>query len=266
MRTILTAAFITVLAVSPGAAGETEVVKTNITVQSGGLSVSNGNSDRFFSSAHLDFLTPSGLGIHTEVSGHVREEDAAFVSGGVSYALTPMIRPKVVVGSSTRNNQILPSFFTRGEVQFDLGPTAGLLFTPEINYRKYRVGTEEISAGGTITKYFPPLNDGSYLVGSVRGSVTDVSPGNNTGWEVGGSLIYVAPQFYSFGAEVFGGLMAYDSVLSVGTAAVRNEFVGVRPLASTYASENIELFLRGEYVSTEAYDIAGGSAGVKIAF
>jgi len=231
------------------------------------LGVTKGFSDRSAVGLQVDGFHRSGWGYHVEGAGQFREEDGAYFAGGFSYAFSPSVRAKLVVGSSSRNWGILPSFAAIGSVEFKSDPSIGLVLTPSVAYRKYRNGIEEVTPKLDLSKYFAPFANGAYIVGQVGAAAISANPGSNVGYELSGGLTYVMPSSYSVGVEVFGGQMAYDVLLPAGpNASVKNRFVGVRPKVGFNLTQTIELFVRGEFVNTQYYDVRGGTLGLVARF
>ena len=240
--------------------------QSSAAVYAGALSVDSGFDDRYFGGGYIDHYLDNGLGVHAEASGVSREESAGFFAGGFSYALNDSVRPKVVAGSSTSNDDVLPEFYFRGSVDVRSDSELGLVATPSVTYRKYDNGTKETVPGLDLAIYLPSFANGSYVVAQAIGKVMFVDPGDNTGYEVGGGASLVNPDFGSLGIVVTGGEMAYDSVLVANAASIENDFVSVRPNLGLSLSDDVEFFVSGEYTHTDFYDIVGGFAGLKITY
>lgn len=243
-----------------------DTLKGDFQTTGGAYAVDNGFSDRAFMALQGSLYETDGFGVHLDTASVHREEDAIFFAAGVSYAVSSTTRLKLMAGSSSDNDGILPEIYINGSATFDFGPEAGIVFTPELIYRSYRNGVEELQALGSVNKYFTPFKDGSYVVGSVTGSVNYVTPGDNVGWEAGASVLHVRPRYMSVGLGFVVGSSAYDNTLGDVSIGVRNDYVGVRPSVSMYLSPDVEVFARGEYLVTDFYDLAGGFAGIKYAF
>lgn len=255
----LVLAGILVMQASPGLAQQ-----SSASAYAGALSVDSGFDDRYFTGGYIDHYLDSGLGVHAEASGVAREEDAGFFAGGLSYALNDRLRPQIMAGTSTDNDDILPELYLRGSLEIHSDPEQGIVATPSITYRDYRNGTDEVVPGLSAAIYLPPFADGSYVVAQALGMVMFVDPGSNTGYEIGGGASLNKPGLGSFGLVVTGGEMAYDSVLATNAPSINNDFVTFRPNIGLFLSGDVELFVRGEYTHTDFYDIVGGLAGLKI--
>jgi hypothetical protein len=123
-------------------------VRGDFQATGGAYAVDNGYSDRAFMGLQGSLYDDSGFGVHMDAVHVQREEEAAFVAAGLSYAVTPGTRLKLMAGTSTDNLEIQPELYLNGSATFDLGPQAGLVITPEVIYRQYRSGTEEVQAQG----------------------------------------------------------------------------------------------------------------------
>ena len=228
------------------------------------LGVSNGFSDRQAVGISGNVYHPaSGWGAHFDTSGLWREENGGFFAGGVSYAVTPTLRPKVMFGTSTTNFGILPEFFGYGSVTINASP---FNVTPALIYRQYRNGTKQTTPQIDVAHYGQPFSDNSYLVAQALVGISFVSPGSNTGYDVGAGLTYVVPKLGTVALWGLGGRMAYDAALCVTECSVRNDFIGVRPKVSAYINDKAEFFVLGEYVRTDFYNIAGATVGLRTAF
>ncbi len=241
-------------------------LKGDFQASGGAYSVDSGFSDRAFVALQGSLYDETGFGVHVDTSHVQREEEAVFFAAGLSYAISPSVRAKLMAGTSTENDGIQPDLYLNGSATVDFGPQAGLVLVPELIYRSYRNGVEEVQGQATLNKYFAPFQDGSYIVGSVSGSVNYVTPGDNVGWEAGASLLHVRPRYMSMGLGAVVGSSAYDNQLGATSIGVRNDYVGLRPSASMYLSPDVEVFVRGEYLWTDFYELAGGFAGIKYAF
>jgi hypothetical protein len=242
----------------------------DFTVAGTGLAVTNGFADRFVAEEAAN-LYSGNWGFHFDTSHNWREENADFVVGGVSYAITPTVRSKVLVGTSSENLGILPQTYVRGELELQSPGTAGsagVLAIPSITYREYRNGVKETVPAIDIAFYLPEFSDHSYVVLEAKGLSTFVQAVSGVGYEVGASATYVMPKQGTFGAEIFGGRMVYDNTLCITLCSVVNKFVGVRPLVSFYLNhtDKYELVVRGEVAATDYYNIYGGTVGLKTRF
>ena len=232
----------------------------------GGLNVTDGFSDRWFLGLAANAYYSSGLGLHIDTSYIDREENAGFFAAGVSTKLTPRIRAKIMGGTSSSNEGILPEIYARGELAITSEPELGLVLRPSLTYRSFRNGVDEGTGQIEIVRYFRPFANGGFAVGQIGASGTFSDPGSNFGYELSAGATYVAPNIGTIGATAVAGNMAYDSVLGPSSLSVDNGFIGIRPVASYYLGENAELIARGEIMFTDFYDLFGGSIGIKFNF
>jgi hypothetical protein len=242
----------------------------DFTVAGTGLAVTGGYSNRFVAEEAANVYY-GNWGLHFDTSHDWREENADYVVGGVSYAVTPYIRPKLLFGTSSENLGIQPLEYFRGEVELQSPGSAGstgIVAIPSITYRQYRNGVQETVPEMDIAFYLPEFSNHDYLVMEAKGLATFVEGVSGVGYEFSGSTTYVMPKWGTFGAEIFGGRMVYDNTLCLTACSVNNNFVGIRPLVSIYLNhtDKYELFIRGEIVATDYYNIYGGTVGLKTRF
>ncbi|MBR0849304.1 hypothetical protein JQ543_16240 [Bradyrhizobium diazoefficiens] len=242
----------------------------DFTVAGTGLAVTGGFANRFVAEEAANVYS-GDWGVHFDTSHNWREENADFVVGGVSYAVTPTVRTKVLFGSSSENLGILPRTYVRGELEWQSPGTAGsagILAIPSITYREFRNGVKETVPAIDMAFYLPEFSDHSYVVMEAKGLATFVEAVSGVGYEIGASATYVMPKQGTFGAEIFGGRMVYDNTLCLTLCSVVNKFVGVRPLVSFYLdhTDKYELIVRGEVAATDFYNIYGGTVGLKTRF
>ena len=109
----------------------------DFTVAGTGLAVTGGYSSRFVAEEAANVYY-GNWGLHFDTSHDWREENADYVVGGVSYALTPFVRPKILFGTSSENLGILPQTYFRGEVEFQSpgsSGSTGIVAIPSFTYR-----------------------------------------------------------------------------------------------------------------------------------
>ena len=239
---------------------------SSFTLYGGAAAVNEGFEGRVYTGALLDHYLENDLGLHAEVSGVFREEDAAFFAGGLSYGFGEHVRLKATAGTSSNNDDILPEFYTRGELEIKSSEELGLVARPSITYRNYQSGVDEITPGLDVALYHE-LSRMNYLVFQVIGSLSYADPGSNLGFEAGGDITWVRRGLFSVGVTSTAGEMAYDNTLAGGpSVAVESEFWTVRPHASLFATKNLEIFARGDFSFNEFYDVTGGLLGVKFTY
>jgi hypothetical protein len=242
----------------------------DFTIAGTGLGVTGGYSSRFVAEEAANVYY-GNWGLHFDTSHDWREENADYVVAGVSYALTPYVRPKILVGTSSENLGIQPQAYFRGEVEFQSpgsAGSAGVVAIPSVTYREYRNGVRETVPEMDVALYLPEFSNHNYVVVEAKALATFVTGVSGVGYELSGSGTYVIPKWGTLGAEIFGGRMVYDNTLCVTVCSVENKFVGIRPLVSVYLNhtDKYELFIRGEAVATDYYNIYGATVGLKTRF
>ena len=253
-----------VLGTAAGAAAQagTPKLKYDAQIYAGALTLNKGYKDRKFAGAFFDIYSDD-LGVHGDIITVDREERATYASLGLSLPLSPHVRPKFMIGSSTANRAILPEFFGMVEVQIKPGSNSGWVVTPAIAYRSYRNATHETRGSLSVVKYFNvPWDHGGYY--AAQGVVTLADNGRTPARaSVLGGLQTVRNNGVSLGVNAeIGGV--------VGNPLVENQVVGtyfaVRPNAAFPLFGKNQLLLRGEYSETDAYRALGGTAGLKFDF
>jgi len=248
--------------VLPGCGGPVrrDATRLEATVSGGVINVDSGFEDRYVGIATAAARLPSGLGVHAEIVGEAREEDAVLAIGGVSYETENFI-PTLRLGTSTDNDNILPSLFAEGQLTYVSAPEDGYTLALVATHRRYRNTAEETAVAFTGTKYLPAFDD--YLwIAQGFGRLVLADPGANLGYSAGGSLAFSQYDQWSIGTLLEAGNSRYESV--IGAAEVDNDFYSVRPFASLRLTDNLEVFARLEYYDTELFNTFGGFVGVKV--
>lgn len=228
----------------------------------GALGLTEDFDDRFISTAGANVYFDSGLGFHGEATYADREEDGALFIAGVSYN-TPQSQFRVSAGSSTDVEDIFPELYIRGDATLRSSPADGLVGSAGVTYRDYRNGADEVVLDGNVTKYIA-YGGGEALILQSFGSIGLADPGSNVSYSIGGSIGFNSLRDYSFAVALEGGRSEYD--LDLGLEGISNPFLAVRPSAGLYLTNSIEVFVRGEFVTAEIYDVYGGTVGLKIEF
>jgi hypothetical protein len=257
LKTVLAAA--AALAVAPVAHAATP--ESNATVYAGHADVSNGFDNRDFAGAFLNSYQ-GNLGVHADFAYVDREDNGFYGAFGASYQVTDTLRPKLMYGTSSHNDNILPEHYVSASVEYKPG-TDGWVITPGVAYRKYRSGGEEIQPSLDVVKYtnFGGDTGGYYAVqGRVTGSFND---SDENGWSVGGGVQSVRNNGLTLGLNAEFGHMTYDSVIGIGVAT---DYWAVRPSIGYRVTKNHEVFVRGEYADTDFYTVKGAMIGVKYAY
>ncbi len=237
------------------------ITRSDISTVFGFYGVTDANSNRRLATAWGNTYLDNGLGAHVEAHFMDREETAEYLSGGLSWngAFTEV---RGWLGTSTDNVGILPEFHARLEATYRTRAELGLVFSPALSHRSFRNGAEETAAEFQVAKYVP-IQSGS-LVLSVLGRATLTDPSSHLSAAFGAGLTYAHDREFSIGLTVEGGRAAYDGLLDPGMLDER--YFSIRPHASLYVTENVELFGIMEYSGRESYSLFGGHVGLKLYF
>jgi hypothetical protein len=245
-----------------GTAYAQSVARSDYTFLAGYLGVTADLHDRAFSTSWANTYWSNGVGLHAEAHGMNREEVASFGAVGVSYEANST-RVKGTLGTSSDNREILPSFYARLEGEIKSDPAKGIVLSPSLTYRSFRSGVDEVALQGQSSFYMPAAND-AYWVIQLLGRATFVSPGEDWIPAVGGSLTYASYKKYSVGLASEIGRSSYET--AQGAANFNENYVSLRPTASVYVNNQVELSLTGEYTKLESYEVNGVMAGLRVHF
>ncbi len=241
---------------------------STVSLYGGAYSASNGYSDRQFAGLFADLHTGK-LGLHGDFVGVFREADAAYGALGLSYRLTDSVRPKLMIGTSTDNRNILPDLLVNGSVE--LKPAKGVVVTPSVTYRRYRTGGKETAPGVAVARYFDFAGDhDGYWVAMAEGLISFNSSDRN-GYLVRAGLQTVRKSGVSLGLNGEFGRMTYLSVLGGSPSApplaanVASRLWSVSPSVG-YRFGNKEIFVRAAYIDTQFYTLKSGTLGIKFSF
>jgi hypothetical protein len=250
------AATLALAAASPAlAAGE----KSTATLYGGYYAADNGYEDRMVIGSFVD-LYQGANGFHLDSAYVNREQNAAFGAVGYSRQLGDKVRAKVMVGTSTDNDNILPELFLSGSLQFK--PANGLIVIPSVTHRQYRTGGKETAPAVQVAKYFNISGDkGGYYVAQADGGLS-FNSSEDTGWSLGAGLTSVRKSGLTFGASARVGYMSYDSVLGTG---VRSDIYGVSASIGHRVGKGAEVYLRGDVSKTDFFTVSGAMIGLKFA-
>ena len=161
----------------------------DVTVAGTGLAVTGGYSSRFVAEEAANVYY-GNWGLHFDTSHDWREENADYVVGGVSYAVTPYVRPKILFGTSSENLGIQPQAYFRGEIEFQSpgsAGSAGIVAISSITYREYRNGVKETVPEMDIAFYLPEFSNHNYIVMEAKALATFVAGVSGVGYETSGS-------------------------------------------------------------------------------
>ncbi len=237
--------------------------KSSATVYAGVLALDQGFGTRTFEGGFVDVYANDKLGLHADVVAVQREENALYASIGASFAFSPHVRPKLMIGTSTTNLNILPDQFASLSVQIKPGTNSGWVVTPSVAYRHYRNGNRDTLASLAVAKYFNIAADphGYYVV---QAAATTVFQRNGRAMSTGSLGVQtVRASGVSFGITGEAGALVRDPVAG---AVNGGQFYAVRPSLSVPIVKGIEVFARGEYADTTQYTAKGGTTGLKVGF
>lgn len=228
------------------------------TLYSGYYHASKGYAPRAVVGSFGDLYSGS-TGIHFDLAYLDREQKAGFGAAGLSFDLGQGSRLKMMAGSSTANDNILPSLFLMSSLQFK--PRDKWVVTPQLVYRRYRSGGSEIAPSIQAAHYFN-MGDAKrgYFVAQGDAGLS-FTTGRNTGWSAGAGLTSVRANGLTFGANVRAGYMAYDSIIG---SDVRSSFYGGGATIGHRLSSRYDLYVRGDVTHTRFYTVSGAMLGLKV--
>lgn len=235
--------------------------KSDASIYVGTASVSDGFHDRRYIGAFINNYS-GDLGFHADLSYVDREEEGLFAAVGVSWQASESWRPKLMVGSSTNNFDILPEIFVALSAQYKPAGEEGWTITPSVTYREYRNGGDEFLPAADFAKYFSAGDTGGYWV--LQGRVAlSFNNSNDTGYTIGGGLQTVRSNGLTAGLYIEGGHMTYDSIIGIG---VETDYWAIRPSVGYRFSTGHEIYVRGEFADTDFYSVQGVMVGTKFTY
>jgi hypothetical protein len=261
MRNLIKSVLAATAALAVASVAHAATPESNATFYAGHADVSNGFDNRDFVGAFVNSYSDSGLGVHGDFAYVDREDNGFYGAFGVSYQVTDNLRPKIMLGTSSNNDNILPEAYASASVEYKAD--GGWIVTPGVAYRKYRTGGEEVQPSVDVTKYtsIPGDTGGYYAVqGRVTGSFND---SDEDGWSVGLGVQSVRSNGFTVGLNGEFGHMTYDSVIGIGVAT---DYWAVRPSVGFRVDKHHEVFVRGEYADTDFYKVEGAMIGVKYTY
>lgn len=183
------------------------------------------------------------------------------------------------VGTSNDDQGFLPETYIAAALEIDFGTIPRTLGRVGINYRQYRqsilaevngIPTQIVTPGarvigieGEVARFYQTARSENYTVGILRAAASWADPGSYFGWEVSGGATYVTRAGWSAGLRFAIGEIGYDPQIQTGFG---NKFAAIRPYVSYTIRGGAELFLSGEYINSEFYNLTSGMVGVKIRF
>lgn len=250
-----------VLACVPGVAAAHD--KSVVLAYAGVLDLGANLDTRIYQGGFADIYTDDNVGFHADIVHVDREENATYFAGGISFALTDHVRPKIMVGSSTDNTAILPDIYASFGVQFKPGENSGWVLTPGVAYRHYRNGTEDTIGSFAVAKYFSvPWDHNGYYAAQASIS-TSLSATDRARVSATAGLQTVRKSGVGLGVTGEVGALVRDPVLGTN---LRGRYFAVRPNLAVPLFPKVQLIARGEYAETELYTAQGGSTGIKVEF
>ncbi len=231
-------------------------LESHMTAYSGFYQASDGYADRFVTGIFTD-LYQGDTGFHSDVLYVDREQNAGYAAFGVSHGVLGLGRVKLMAGTSTGNQNILPNLYLSGELE--LQPLKGLIARPSVTYRHFRDGGSQIAPSLQVAQYISAGSAGTFVV-QADGSAFFTKNGK-TGWSLGGGITNVRSNGLRFGVAAHGGFMAYDSVLGTD---VRSKFYGGGPNIGYRFHSGYEIFIRGDITTNKYYTVSGALVGLKI--
>lgn len=239
----------------------------SVTVYAGNTSPTNGYANRVYAGAMADVYTKKGVGIHADVSGVSREEDAAFASIGLSYAIAPGVRPRITAGTSTNTRNIYPEVYVSGQVRVEAGKST--IITPSFSWRAFRNDVSELTPALDVAHYFTiPGDSGGFYAVQGRGTLSFIDRAEMA-YSISGGILTKRRSGISLGIHGEGGRLSYSGLNGpAGTFApgFRSPYWAIRPSLGFDIGSGNEIFLRGEYSHNDAFDTRGVLIGFKKTF
>jgi hypothetical protein len=232
------------------------------TIYTGIATVTNGFHQRIYGGAFSDTYF-GDVGFHADLSYVDREENGLYGAFGISFQATDTLRPKIMIGSSSGNFDILPELFVSLSTQYRPSDDDGWILTPGVAYRKYRNGGEETLPSFEFSKYFTlDCDAGGYWAAQGRGAIS-FNNSSEAGYTIGGGLQTIRANGLTAGVYAEGGRITYDSIIGIG---VQTPYWAVRPSIGYQFSPSHELYVRGEFTHTDFYDVTGVMFGFKFSY
>jgi hypothetical protein len=236
--------------------GNRLALESHATLYTGYYGASSGYSDRFVTGAFVD-IYPGATGIHADILYVDREQNAGFASLGISHEIAGIGRLKVMAGTSTGNQNVLPDLSLQAVLEVQ--PAQGLILRPAVSYRHFRHGASQIAPSVQIAHYFGG-GSGGYFVAQADAGLTFTNTGR-TGWSIAAGLTNVRSNGLRMGLAVRTGYMSYDSL--VGTE-VRSRLYGGGPNIGYRFLSGHELFVRSDVTRNKYYTVTGAIVGFKV--
>lgn len=258
--------FAAAAAVPAGAAPATPPLaqQSIVSIFTSNLVVNNGYADRFAAGGFADIYA-GRVGMHADITTVQREEDGTYGALGLSYQINSVVRPQFAIGTSTKNDGILPQLFINGSVK--LTPGTGWVITPGLTYRDYGAGRlagsrrDYLQASVAVSRYFNmPADTGGYWVVQVDGALAsrtvDTSP-----WSLAVGLQTVRRSGWRFGVSGGTGFMAWDP--QTGASDVLSHMWNIGGSIGYRFNGPVEIFARASHIHNDFYDGNGGLIGLR---
>jgi hypothetical protein len=226
----------------------------------GSIDLTGGLSDRDFVGLNSRFVVNSGTALLFDLTVQDREENVTSVAVGADFSIGSG-RLRAIYETSNSDLGTAPdSKFTLG-YRYDAGPATGMIYDVEVSRAEYAGDISSNTVRAELVKYFQPGPGGSFLIGQLRGAVTDSSGNADLGYDVAVVATVVTPSGLNVGAEIGFGQIAYDLA---PLAPVNNDYTAFKPFVSYRLSDRAEVILRGEFVDADLYELKGASLGIRL--
>jgi hypothetical protein len=231
--------------------------ESHVTTYGGFYNANKGYADRYIAGSFID-LQLGSTGLHADVFYVDREQNAAYGAFGVSQVIEGFGRVKVMAGTSSHGQDIVPKLFLSAGLE--LQPGSQWIVRPAVAYRKFRNDRSQVNPSLQVARYFGGDASG-YFVAQADASLYLNNVGN-TGWSVGGGLTHVSPSGWRFGAALHRGYMTYDAISGTN---VHSSTYGGGPNFGYRFSGGQEIFFRSDLTKTRFYTVSGAIVGFKFA-
>ncbi|MCU0902477.1 MAG: hypothetical protein MUE83_01200 [Tabrizicola sp.] len=226
----------------------------------GSIDLSNGYSDREYVGLNSRFVLSSSTALLFDLTVQDREENVTSVAVGADFTIGSG-KLRAIYETSNSNLGTAPDRkFTLG-YRYDAGPATGMIYDVEVSRAEYAGNISSNTLRGELVKYFQPGAGGSFLIGQLRGAVTESSGNADLGYDVAAVATVVTPGGLNIGAEIGFGQIAYDLA---PLAPVNNDYTAFKPFVSYRVTDSTEVILRGEFVDADLYELKGASIGIRI--
>ena len=230
--------------------------ESQVTTYAGYYAANNGYRDRLVTGAFANWYLGE-TGLHADVLYINREQNAGYAALGVSHRFEGLGIVKLMAGTSTGNQDILPDTFLSAGLEVQ--PAKNLIVRPSVAYRHFRRGSSQINPTTQVAYYFGGGSAG-YFVAQGDAELF-FNNGGKTGWSLGAGLSSVRSNGLRFGFAAHRGFMAYDSILG---SEVRATSYGGGPNIGYRFLSGHELFVRADYTHTRSYNVSGAIVGFKL--